>query len=212
MQGRKRFTVAGTRGWQGVGAGMLAAALALLAPLAHAGPFGLEQGMRLERLKQVAGLKDEGEFLYSTTRLPRTHPDFTDFRLLVTPEQGLCKLTAWTDPIPTNTYGEGVRRKYASLLAALEARYGAHKKFDFLRAGSIWDEPRDWMMGLLREERTLATYWDNEEGSRMSDRLVSVSLRAHAVSTSQGLIQLTYEFENMPACIAEIRRRESSAL
>jgi len=105
-----------------------------------------------------------------------------------------------------------VRRKYASLLAALEARYGAHKKFDFLRAGSIWDEPRDWMMGLLREERTLATYWDNEEGSRMSDRLVSVSLRAHAVSTSQGLIQLTYEFENMPACIAEIRRRESSAL
>lgn len=107
MQGRKRFTVAGTRGWQGVGAGMLAAALALLAPLAHAGPFGLEQGMRLEQLKQVAGLKDEGEFLYSTTRLPRTHPDFTDFRLLVTPEQGLCKLTAWTDPIPTNTYGEG---------------------------------------------------------------------------------------------------------
>lgn len=186
--------------------------LALIAPVAHAGPFGLEKGMRLEAVQRVATLKQVEPYVYSTPRLPESHPIFKDFRLIITPNHGLCKFVAWSDGINTSVYGDELRQVYDNIYSALERKYGSNLKFDHLNAGSIWDERRDWMMGLYKKERTLSTYWDEEEKSSLSDQLQAVTLKAIAVSQNVGLISVTYEFDNAASCLDFVRQTDNSAL
>lgn len=184
----------------------------LFATNVYAGPFGVEKGMTLEDLRKVAVLKHEKPYMYSAKSLPQSHPTFVEFRLLVTPAHGLCKLSAWSDDITTSAYGTELIEKYDRVFESLEMKYGSHQKFDFLSTGSIWDESRDWMMGLYKNERTLATYWDEEENSNLSEGLQLVKLEAHALSSSKGILGLTYEFTNAGNCMQWIKQKESSAL
>lgn len=63
----------------------------------------------------------------------------------------------------------------------------------YLKAGSIWDESRCWMMGLLKKERVLVSFWDVK--STLPNHITSITLEASALSTEEGYILLTYELE-----------------
>lgn len=176
-----------------------------------AGPLGVDMGMSYDTLNKNIKLKQIKPFLYSTVSLPKNHPDFDNYRLLITPKHGLCKVVAWSNSVKTSVYGEEIRYKFEKIEAALSQKYGEGKKYDFLRSGSIWNEPRDWTIGLQKNERILAKFWTSG-ASELPDSINTIALKAHATDTEIGLIELGYEFKNYGECIDWIKAEENSSL
>jgi hypothetical protein len=186
--------------------------LLLVANQVVAAQFGLESGASLEQIKAITTLKQVKPFVYSASKVPNGHAAFDDYRLLITPNQGLCKIVAWTPAITSNSFGETIKSKFSELFNALTEKYGNSKTYDFLREGSIWDDPQDWMMGLAKGDRTLTAYWDDEEKSSLPPDVESISLEAVGANSETGGISLTYEFKNFGACSAWIKTQENSSL
>lgn len=176
-----------------------------------AGPLGLDMGMPLTQLQSKIKLKSDGPHQFSTPTLPDGHPDFDDYRLVVTPQHGLCKLTAWTPTIRTSVYGTELQSAFDRYFNALSSKYGVAKKFDYLRSGSIWDEGRDWMMALLKKERSLIAFWTEKELT-LPDNLSAIKLQAYANGTEAGMVSISYEFKNASNCIDWIQANKDSKL
>ncbi len=189
----------------------LAAVLFSVSIAATAGPFGLDMGTPLSELNKQMKLKPEKPALYSTPSVPKTHPDFDDYRLVVTPVHGLCKIIAWSKVISTSVYGTELVSKFSDVERALTTKYGNPKRYDFLRSGSMWNEQRDWMMGLHKKERTLASYWTNE-GRELPDSIQAIELDAIAIGGGEAMVKLSYEFKNSDQCVDWIKSRKDSAL
>lgn len=131
------------------------------------GPFGLPMGATLTQLKVVDKLVPVPNVpgSYLVRAVPKPHGAFESYVLAISETSGLCKIAAIGKDIESSSFGTEIQSAFAALDQALQEKYGNRKNFDFLRAGSIWDEPKDWMMGLLKKERVLSSYWDKEEGS-----------------------------------------------
>ena len=178
---------------------------------AIAGPFGLEMGLTYEVLNKSLALKKFDQFIYVTKTVPNSHPAFTNYMLVITPKHGLCKISASTDNIRTSVYGDELRQKFDDIESAISQKYGKGKKYDFLRVGSIWDEQRDWMMALHKEERTLREYWTTKE-LKLPDAIYGITLEAAAPSTGSGYIRLAYQFENGNECLEFLNSQGNPSL
>jgi len=182
-----------------------------------AGPFGFGYGMTKEQVIKLVGKdrvktsKDDDDTLVLTTA-PKPHPGFGAYFLTFSPEHGLVKIYASGNDIDTNRYGDTVRSTFAETEKALTATYGApSEEFDFLRSGSAWNGPEDWMTGLQKEERTLSSYWKPDPSRCLvadplvcqpalnSNHIVVISLHARASSDEIGYLSLAYEFEGYEA-------------
>lgn len=179
--------------------------------LSMAGPFGLEMGSSLADLKKQITLKPENIGLYTTQSVPIPHPDFQLYKLIISPNHGLCKIIAFSKNISTSIYGTELVSKFSNIESALTTKYGNPKKFDNLQPGSIWNEPQDWMMGLLKRERTLSSLWTKEERT-LPDNLQAIEIKAIAASTEQAGLMLTYEFTNADKCLDWIKLQKNSGL
>jgi len=109
--------------------------------------------MSLSELSKVITLKDDGNYSYSTSSLPRSHPDFNLYTLRITPTHGLCSIVAMGRVINTSVYGTELINAFNNIESSLTSKYGTPKHLDYLLPGSIWHEPNDWMMSLLKKER-----------------------------------------------------------
>jgi hypothetical protein len=178
---------------------------------AMAGPLGLDMGMSYELLNKSIQMKQVSPYLYETSSLPKGHFDFGTYLLLITPKHGLCKVVAVSKPIPTNVYGEGLKKEFEKLESVLSQKYGQGKKFDLLNGGSIWNEQRDWMMGLRKKERTLVVFWQNDV-SELPDNIYIIQLEASARSKEIGSIEIGYEFKNSNECIDWLNSQRDSSL
>ena len=191
----------------------IAALLSTAAIPTYAGPFGLSMGMTLPEIKKIASVQaTKSPHIYVLSSVPTPHTDIDRYTIFLTPNNGLCKIIASGKTLATSVYGDRVKQEFESFETALKEKYGANKKFDFLRSGSIWNEGKDWMMGLLKKERTLGAFWDEQEKSNLVDSIHSVQLEAVALSREQGYVRLTYEFSNVRACLAEDRAESRKAL
>jgi hypothetical protein len=157
------------------------------------GPFGLDIGMSLDQIKQKTGndpifMSDD---IYRVTP-PNTNDLFESYAVRVHPKYGLYYITAIGKDINTTGYGFEVKQTFDDLVASIEKSYGKYKKYDFLQAKSIWDEPNDFMMGLVQNERHLSAFWDQEEGSTLPKDISSIAVTARGVSSSKGYIVLQY--------------------
>jgi hypothetical protein len=190
-------------------------ASAIFATLAcNAGPLGLHKGMPLEELMRQGNFAPgDRQFVYSSRTLENGHSDFDFYTVVLTPEQGLCKLQALSKEIDSGSFGTDLENKFNGLAGAITQKYGPPKSsFNFLKAGSIWNQPRDWMMGLLKKERVLATFWAASETSTLPDAIKSISIEATALSGSRGLIRLTYDFDNIGDCLKVLSAKKNSNL
>jgi hypothetical protein len=182
--------------------------LLFLIPVAsYSGPFGLEMGMPLAELSKVTTLKLEAPFIYSTPRVPKLHPDFDNYLLKVTPDHGLCKIVTST-MVKTSAYGTEIIEKFNSLDGALTTKYGTPERLDFLKVGSIWGEPRFWMMGLYKNERILMSSWEKD----LPDNLASIDLSANSLGLDMALVRISYNFKNVGPCTKWIKSQQNSAL
>jgi len=172
-------------------------ALMLLIPWGYcwAAPFGFEYGTPKEQIIKLLGseslIKVEGDAYYFSTA-PKPNEAFEYYVLTISPEKGLLKVTAVTKDVDTNVYGDDLLRQFAEISRALSKTYGTGEEFDFLKAGSIWSEDRQWMMALLRGEREFARSW---EFLIPADHITVMLLQAKALSPERGYISLSYEFE-----------------
>ena len=180
---------------------------ASLAPSSDAAPFGLTMGMSekavraLVRLDSVKGQRG----VFTAARLPKSLSDFESYQLVISPKQGLCKMAAVGRDIRAGAYGTDLLLTFNNISDMVSERYGQGERIDHVLAGSMWDQPRDWMMGLRQKERTLSTMWDAEEGSRIPVTIKAIVLEASALSGETGFLRLSFEFTNFTSCLAELK-------
>jgi hypothetical protein len=189
--------------------------LAGIAPVQSTGPFGLAMGMRKGEVEKIAGpLKLAGQTpnVFETAKVPRPLGDFENYLLEILPTSGLCAIRGIGVNIKTSSHGIEVMAGFKRLAGLVEAAYGKYGQADFLRTGSIWDEPEDWTMALLRQERVLQAAWDRDEGSTMKNNVSEILLNAHALNRETAYMILQYKFDNREACEAEKKAFSSGAL
>ncbi len=159
-----------------------------------AGPFGFQVGMTIDEIKRVIGKGSvtKGDVnIYISTKAPKGHSLFESFLLTIDPTKGLVRLEAYSSTIVTSVYGRELKLMYSEIEEALTNNYGnCTSSYDFLRVGSIWREPREFMMALLKKERFLAAYWEGD----LKDDITNILLEGRALSRNTANVYVSYEF------------------
>jgi hypothetical protein len=119
----------------------------------------------------------------------------------------LLKVFASSKNIETNGFGEALRDKFDQIQAGVSKAYGQGKSLDYLEEGSMWDDPQYWMMGLLKHDRTLATYWKLDPPQ---DHITIIALKATALSLEKGYLSLAYEFEGFEQYVDKKKEKQDT--
>lgn len=178
------------------------------------GVFGFQAGMTKDSLiarlgsKAIVRTLADDMIVFSSAPIP--HPAFKEYGVRFSPKDGLVQVMAFSPPIETNESGEQLKSKFAEISDALTAKYGNGLKVDRLNHGSIWNEPNDWMMGLVKKDRTLETIWTGDK-DKLPNRLTGVMVEVKALSSGSGLILLRYDFEGFAAYAQAKRQKRDSA-
>ena len=108
---------------------------------------------------------------------------FSKYLVYRTRETGVVyKVVALQYVYDPDQYGNDHRRAFDDLTETIVTKYGEpENKYDFLQSGSVWDEPKDWLMGLRQKERQLTWTWE----------LPQLSI---TVEAKPSYVALTYEF------------------
>ena len=177
----------------------------------QSGPFGLNMGMTLAQVKSVTGKNPElvRDDLYEVTP-PNPHDMFESYIVQISPKYGVVWIKAIGKDITTNGHGTQLTTAFDNLVSSIERTYGEYKRTDFLSRGSIWNEPNDFMMGLLKKDRYLMAAWENEYGSTLPDNLKSIGVIATAISSTEGYISLEYSSQDEEKVDAEKKAKQDS--
>jgi hypothetical protein len=185
--------------------------LFIIAPsVCLAGPFGFNYGESRKHVIAEVGasnvLKND-TYSIAVSTAPKPHPNFEEYVLFFSPTQGLLKIIAIGKDVETNSAGEQLQESFHKTELSLSEIYGTPKTLDYLAEGSIWNEPRDWMMGLVKQDRNLVSMWDTSEKVH-SEHISAVILEAIALSRETGCLRLIYEFDGWGQMSDEIRRQQ----
>lgn len=183
---------------------------------ALSGPFGLQEGLTKKNIEDMIGRSIEpveGNInLYITSSLPKENGDFTSYGLLISPTVGLCQIRAIGKNIDTDSYGLKLQSTFDDLKKSLDSLYGNGEETDILLSGSIWKNPNDWMMGLIKQERFLSAKWSSDHDYMKKNSLSTIWLEARAQTESSGYILLQYVFNNDKTCQSEIDGERKNSL
>ena len=171
-----------------------------------AGPFGLEMGMTLDEIDSDATEISPG--VYKLSKVPKPHSAFEAYAVKIGPKSGLCWIKAIGKDIETSVYGSTLKSEFEELRGKITKVYGTGETTDMLLPGSIWDEPKDFMMAMRKDERILFTVWENPKNS---DKIVQVAMLADAIGSNTGYVSLEYSFENKERADREISALEDDA-
>jgi hypothetical protein len=183
-----------------------------LAP-ANAIPFGFRMGTPASEIRtRFAVTPVEGNpGVFRTTAAPTPHPEFEAYLLVTSPSEGLCKVVAMGRNFDTSDFGTQVRSHYSDIRDALTQRYGEGQEFDHVRSGSLWTESRYFMMGLVRGDRVLQTFWTRERRPDLPQNVSAIAVQAKAASAREAYINVSYEFANFDRCTRERERTLNNA-
>jgi len=126
------------------------------------------------------------------------------------PKYGVYLIKAVGKEISTNGYGFALKSAFNDLLGSIEKTYGKYNKTDLLLPRSIWSDPDDFMMGLLKNERYLYAVWERKEGSNMPNDLETIAVMASALSGSRGYLTLEYYSTNYDKAKNEKQAQQDS--
>ncbi|MGO4743097.1 hypothetical protein [Serratia quinivorans] len=187
---------------------------ALLPP--GSGPLGLQIGLTKKNIEDMTGVelkKVPNSFnIYATGFVPKKNAYFENYGLVISPEVGLCQIRAISKDLNTDSHGLVLKSKVEEISESLTSIYGNRKINDVLLPGSIWKDPRDWMMGLLKEERFFGSEWKGTKAQPLKSDLQSIVIQAMAASGDTGRVYLKYNFKNIDACRKEEEKQKSSSL
>lgn len=183
-----------------------------LACLAHAGPFGTEMGQTPEQFTGLTEIQFKGprakvHSLYRTETLPKMNPIFERYILLFG-KDGLARVLAFSKPYINDGFGKQLQENFNTLKTQLTKKYGKPEEFDFLKNGSLWTKDRDFVMGIHKNERFLAAYWEND----LPDNLARIALETNAASPTSSDLVLIYEYKNFKDMVEEVEKQAEDAL
>ena len=175
------------------------------------GPFGLKMGMTKDDFKEP--LEELAPYKYRLIEIPRKHSKFEDYIGQISPVSGLSWIKAISATINTSAYGHELKNAFLEMREKLARVYGNSELCDQLSYDSIWNEPRDWMQGLLSRERYLFADWSQKSvKGRLPNDLENIYLSATALDSSSGFISIEYYFANHEQAAKEIDLLEDDAL
>jgi hypothetical protein len=179
------------------------------------GPFGFKQGLTRTEIESMTGepstLLPGSKNSYLINTAPKPHGAFEKYVAVVGNVSGLCAVRGIGKDITSSRHGIQLKASFNEMEATLSELYGPSEKTDHLLPGSIWKEPEDWMMGLVKEERFLFAQWPRK-GQALKNELDSVALGARAKSGDTGYLVLEYLFQNHEQCSEESKAAEKNAL
>lgn len=175
-----------------------------------AGPFGLGMGMSLKDIGGSPRKIAPGK--YELTDVPNPHSAFKKYIVQVAPKNGLCWIKAIGKDISTSAYGIELKSAFNDMKGKLEKSYGEHATTDLLMPGSIWKEPNEFMMGMIKKERFLMAIWNSTKSSRLTNNIKQIGLDAKPNGRDNGYITVEYSFTNEESCEAELSAKEDSTL
>ena len=117
----------------------------------------------------------------------------------------------WED-ISTNAFGTGLKVAYADLRDRVSKVYGKPDETDLLMPGSIWNEPEDWVMGLLKKDGLMVAKWVSKKKTPFKDNIASIYLSVNALSKNKGWLVLEYYFDDYEEAEATDKEEEEDAL
>lgn len=178
---------------------------------AQLGPFGLRMGMALDELRQYAGVTTLGDHEYLVSSLPLGEPGMAQYRLMITPEHGLCRILATTCQVPVDGSGRHLRQRFEHLCRRLTPLYGTPRIYD---QGPAHD-PADgvnagWMLELLALERTLGAFWSGHVRGWPGD-VEAVAVQAQATGLRAGVLEVIFELRNCHHALDWVHARHSAA-
>ena len=174
-----------------------------------AGPFGLEMGWTKQDLTEnnVKILVEEGNSFM--VEPPSPHSSFDAYLLNIDSEFGLYSIFAISDSISTSENGQQFLSEYNHIKEQLISSYGdPTKDINYLSYGSIWDEPQDFMMSLIKQDRLLGCIWELDEDNGN----MTVSLIPRVESLSSGFLAIVYHSSNYDEIQAREDAKEASVL
>ncbi len=110
-------------------------------------------------------------------------------RVYIHPSDGLFQFMC-VNVVKTDGWGTELKITYKDALNALNETYGKGDEIDRLAPGSLWDEPRDYMMGLLEGERILGAKWVFADGEQHP--LNEIFMQVEAISRKLGGVAIFY--------------------
>lgn len=186
---------------RGLATGLVALLVAAWSASVDAAPFGIAAGTKFTDAEIS---RDLGKFNFVLKGVPTPHPAFESFLAWSPPGVGTCQIKAIGVTRSNDAFGTGVRADFATLKAQLEQVYGAGRVNDFLRPGALWDEPREWVMAIRQNERTLQAVWGSlqDNAPQLKDAVIEIILTISALDSDTAYILLQYRFSNYKACQA----------
>lgn len=177
------------------------------------GPFGFAMGMTAQEVKAAVGsrpLHEEGTFMVFSGA-PKPHSQLSNYMVLVSPQLGLCKVVGMSE-VASNRFGHQIDEQVQLFVKALTGKYGEptwsrDKVFD----GSIWNDPEDYMMGLLEKDRVVSYIWESDKRELPGD-IRAIAVTAEGLSTDKANVTVGYEFTNMAKCVEESKQESDAAL
>lgn len=187
--------------------------LSIAAAQTTTAPFGIPMGTTVAQLKKMGAVPSTDSQIYVLTDPPIKNANFERYLIRAGQKSGVCKIVAIGKPINTSSDGSGLRSAFVSMNNVLNTKYGsATEKFDFLKSGSIWDEPKDFMMGLVVDERYYNNYWVADKGARLGNNISIMALEGNARTSTQGYITVGYEYKNLDSCTKEKASTDGNGL
>lgn len=175
---------------------------------AYAGPFGLEMGMSIDEIDRSAKLHVLGRYSVS---VPRPHSLFETYGVTVG-DDGLCHIRAISSDIYTNVFGLSLESSFMDIREKIDNVYGDSDLSDILLPGSIWKDPRDWMMSLVKQERLLSAKWENSNGKNIKGDVSHIVMLAIASDVNNGHMGVDYYFSNFDSCVSDISDNDDGVL
>ena len=166
----------------------------------YAGPFGLDFGMTLEQVKSVATIDKQSPTLDSI--IPYVHwitpakksSYFDTYMIEISPQFGLFEIIASGNIIESDEYGEKIRNEFNKVKDIISQTYGPPtNESDYLKSGSIWSEPCDWLTALRKGERVYKTSWSVDDGLSLPAPLGVISLGIHFLYDNECYLELDYQ-------------------
>lgn len=176
-----------------------------------AGPFGINMGDSIEKIESETGVAavSQGPDIYTITP-PKTHPLFELYAVFANEEHGVYLVKAISKSIDTSVYGTELKSEFMKITESIGRTYGKYDLYDQLNRGSIWDEPNDFMMGLIKKERFLFASWDTDSGAQFNEGITGIYLAASPINQTSGMLILEYHFSNKDVAEKSKKAKEDS--
>lgn len=171
---------------------------------ANDGPFGFSMGATPSvygcNPLNIAGM-------YECATAPKPHSSFETYVVQSSAETGICFVKGVGRNVTSNSYGTSIRAETDELAKQISVRYGEPQLFDDLLPGSIWDEPRDWLVSLVKKERRYTYKWESTPEEHVNE----IYLAALAIDDDTTYPVAEFYLANYQDCEASTKKGEASS-